>query len=154
RFSHEIRFAELESSDVRRFARSTSSQHQRNFVDSENGDRDRSVLIRKCEHCRVGEIRLCAKNTFRFGAFDLRASLARLQPEKSLDDFRIGRRMQRGDLSRESLLYLRPADLEWWTRVHFYAAHDLALAGNGQRFQTLSRKHNWASDRQPNHQTD
>ena len=62
--------------------------------------------------------------------------------------------MQRGDLPRESLLQLRPANLEWRTRVYFYAAHDLALAGNGQRFQTLSRKHNGASDRQPNHQTD
>jgi hypothetical protein len=62
--------------------------------------------------------------------------------------------MQCRHLSRDALLDLRAADLEWRTRVDFYTAHNLALAGNGQRFQTLSRNHNWASDRQPNHQTD
>jgi hypothetical protein len=50
-------------------------------------------------------------------------------------------------LPRETLLHLRSADLEWRTRVHFYTAHDLALAGNRQRFQTLSRKDGWARER-------
>jgi hypothetical protein len=49
--------------------------------------------------------------------------------------------MQCRYLSREALLHFGAANLERRARMNFYAAHDLALACNGQRFQTLSRTH-------------
>jgi hypothetical protein len=55
--------------------------------------------------------------------------------------------MQRRYLARQALRHLRSGNLERWPRVHFYPAHDLALAGNRQRFQTLSRKDGWARER-------
>ena len=46
-----------------------------------------------------------------------------------------------GNAPGETLLHLRSRYLERRTRVHFDAADYLALAGNGQRFHTLSRKY-------------
>jgi len=55
--------------------------------------------------------------------------------------------VQRSYLARQALRHLRSTDLERRPSVHVDPAHDLALAGNRQRFQTLSRKEMWACER-------
>jgi hypothetical protein len=47
----------------------------------------------------------------------------------------------------QALRHFRSANLERRPRVHFYPAHNLALAGNRQRFQTLTRNDRWTRER-------
>jgi len=55
--------------------------------------------------------------------------------------------MQRRYPLREALRRSRSTNLERRPRMHFYAADNLALAGNRQRFQTLTRKQGWTRER-------
>lgn len=148
RFSHQVRVAESESAKIGRLARSAAAEDERDFVNGQNGDEYRSVLVREGEHRRVSKVWLRAKNALRFRASQLGAAIAGLERQKAPYDVRVRCGVDLREAPRQALLYLRPLDVEGRPRVYFDAGYDLALAGDLRPFQTLTHNHCRARERQ------
>src|SRR4029078_3932306 len=136
--THQILFAESESSQVWRTSRSISSKHDGDFVSRCDCEINSAGIIWKHRNGGICKIWLRTKNSFRLEAPQLAARHSRPERQEACNDVGIRSGVKPRELPDHAALKTRPTRFKWRTRADFYPADDLALARHRCAVQTLS----------------
>jgi hypothetical protein len=141
RVAEEVRFAQLESVNVRGLGGEARSQNERDFVYGGDAKDHTARAVREREYVGVSEKRLSSENSLRLRAAQLGTPVTDLKSKEAADDGRLRRHVLLRHESSSSLPDSIAGDAKWRIRLDLDSGYHFPLARDGNPGETLTFRH-------------